>query len=331
MIWFALALSAFGIVVTGWLLVRSAAVISEETPLGRVWVGSILLAGATSLPELMTNLHAGWQEAPDFVVGNVLGSNLCNMALLGIVDLSRWTGTVLGRVSTHHIFTAALASLLTASVGAFLLLRLPFSIAGIGVDSLALLTGFVIGSYLLHKLEQGENENRDNQATAEGRPHRLLKALSVFFIAAVVLFVSTLQFVSSAREAARLTGLGETFVGTTLLAITTSLPELASSLIAVRMGHYELAVGNMFGSNAFNMTLLFFGDLAYRKGSVLAHASSDHLLTAFFSVALMMVGIMGISFRGERTRWWQRMDGALLLCLYLLAVFLLWQRGIRWE
>ncbi len=329
LIWLVLAVSAIAVVVIGWFLVHSADTIAEETSLGRVWVGSILLAGATSSPELMTNIHAGWQGTPDFVVGNVLGSNLCNMALLGIVDLSRWSGSVLAQVSPHHLFTASFASFLTAAFGAFVLLRLPYSIGGVGLDTLFLVVVFVSGSYLLQRLENHTNLGEAREVRAfSGDIRRLRKAVVTFLLAVIALFPSTFYFVHSAREVATLTGLNETFIGTTLLAITTSLPELASSLMAVRIGQYELAVGNMFGSNAFNMTLLFVGDLAYRKGSVLADANQTHLITAFFSIALMMVGAMGICFQGERVRWWQRLDGFLLLLLYFLTIFLLWHRGV---
>lgn len=326
MAWLIFFISAIFVVGSGWVLVRCSDVIAEETKLGRVWVGSILLAGATSLPELMTNINAGWRGAADIIVGNVLGSNLCNMAVLGLTDLSRWSGSVLAQASPHHLFTASLGTFLTALVGAFLAIRLPFQIGRVGIDTTALLLGFLIGSYLLRHLSHPEDLSAPPPVTKKGA---LWKAIICFLISATVLFIATSFLVDSAQIIAKITGLGETFVGTTMVALATSLPELSSSVIAAMMGRYDLAVGNMFGSNAFNMTLLFFGDMAFRGGAILRVASRDHIITAFFAVALMMVGAMGIAYRKERKRWWQRLDGFLLVVLYILVVFILWQQGRR--
>lgn len=111
-----------------------------------------------------------------------------------------------------------------------------------------------------------------------------------------------LQFVSLAATAAELadrSGLGGTFVGTTLVAVTTSLPELVASLTAVRLGAVDLAIGNVFGSNAFNMIMFVPLDAAY-PGSLFGAVSSAHAVTAFAVIVATAITVLGQLYHAER-------------------------------
>jgi cation:H+ antiporter len=121
------------------------------------------------------------------------------------------------------------------------------------------------------------------------------------------------------------TGIGATFIWTSLVAITTSLPELVTAIAAVRLGAFDLAVGNLFGSNAFNMAAFFFADAAYRGGGLLSHVSSAHALTALWSILMMNVGLMGIIYRAEKRFMLIEPDSLLMIVLYLAGLWLLFQ------
>ena len=103
----------------------------------------------------------------------------------------------------------------------------------------------------------------------------------------------------AAEEFAKATGLGRTFVGTTLVALSTSLPELVSSIAAVRLGAYDMAIGNVFGSNAFNMLLLIPLDFV-QTGSLMALISSGHAITALTSILATQAAIIGQLYNVER-------------------------------
>lgn len=130
-----------------------------------------------------------------------------------------------------------------------------------------------------------------------------------------------------AKDLAEQTWIGTTFVGTSLLALTTSLPELVTALAAVRLGAYDLAVGNLFGSNAFNMAALFIVDVAYRQGPLLSVVSSTHVLTALWSILLMSVGLMDIIYRAEKRFLLIEPDGLLMIVGYGLGMWLLFKIG----
>jgi cation:H+ antiporter len=130
----------------------------------------------------------------------------------------------------------------------------------------------------------------------------LKKSAVGFVIAATVILFAGPRLASAAATLADLSGLGNSFVGTTFVAISTSLPELVSSLAALRLGAIDLAIGNVFGSNAFNMMLFAPLDIVC-KGSLLANVSTTHLITCLTVIICSQVTLMGQLYQGkERSR-----------------------------
>jgi cation:H+ antiporter len=101
------------------------------------------------------------------------------------------------------------------------------------------------------------------------------------------------------------------------------LPGLAVSISAIRLGAFDLAVGNLFGSNAFNMAAFFFADLAYQQGGLLSTVSSTHALTALWSIVMMNIRLMGIIYRAERRFRLIEPDSLLMIIVYILGLWLL--------
>ena len=108
------------------------------------------------------------------------------------------------------------------------------------------------------------------------------------------------------------------------MGVTTSLPKLVTALAAVRLGAFDLAVGNLYGSNAFNMAALWFADLAYRPAPLLSAITETHAATALISLLLMNVGVMGIIYRAERRFRFIEPDGLTMILGYGLSVWLLY-------
>jgi cation:H+ antiporter len=100
-----------------------------------------------------------------------------------------------------------------------------------------------------------------------------------------------------------------------------------TSLAAVRLGAFDLAVGNLFGSNAFNMGALFFCDMAYRSGPLLSAISGTHSVTAFLGILLMNIGLMGLIYRAEKRFLLIEPDSFLMVIGYSLGIWLLFQLG----
>jgi len=331
--WLFFMVSAGAIVFAGTKLSRYGDQIAELTGLGRLWIGVVLMAAATSLPEVFTTMSAGWIDAPDLAAGNLFGAGMSNMLTLGLIDLLYRQKRVWQQAALGHTLTATLAMVLTALAAFFVLLRVEVVHFGVGFESVILLILYVLGMRLVFRQEDMARRQLEHKAVVEGlaeepgsdgsRRDALRYAVRGFSIGALVLLVAAPVLAWSAERIAEESGMTATFIGTSLVAITTSLPELVVSISAVRLGAFDLAVGNLFGSNAFNMAAFFFADLAYRGGGLLSTVSSTHALTALWAIIMMNIGLMGIIYRAERRFRLIEPDSLLMIVVYVLGLWLL--------
>jgi cation:H+ antiporter len=327
--------SAVVIVIAGTTLAHYGDRIAELTKLGRLWIGVVLIAAATSLPEVFTTISAGAIDAPDLAAGDLFGAGLSNMLTLGLIDLIYRHKRVWQQAAFEHALVASLAMILTGLAAFFVLSRSDLERGGIGLGSVLLLLFYVFGMRVVFRQEdvkrrQWEQERVAEAAAAHDDTHMarraaLRRAVIGFVAATLALLVAAPLLARSAREIAEATGISEMFVGTSLVAITTSLPELVTSLAAVRLGAFDLAVGNLFGSNAFNMAAFAFADAAYRPGPLLNSVSSAHALTALWSILLMNVGLMGIIYRVEKRYLLIEPDSFVMILGYFLGLWVLFR------
>jgi cation:H+ antiporter len=335
MSWLLFAVSAAVIVYAGTKLSRYGDQIAELSGLGRLWIGVVLMAGATSLPEIFTDVSAALIDAPNLAAGDLFGSNMANMLILGIIDLIHRQKRVWQQAAFEHALSAGLAIFLTGLAAFFILFGMDVKRAGVGLGSMLLAVFYLLGMRVVFRQENVRRRNREHEVVAEAqveeeakrvtRREGLRRASIGFGVATLALLVAAPFLASSAEEIATQSGITDTFVGTSLVGITTSLPELVVSIAAVRLGAFDLAVGNLFGSNAFNMAAFFFVDLAYREGSLLSSISSAHALTALWSILMMNIGLMGIIYRAEKRFMLIEPDSLLMIVAYLLGLWLLFQ------
>jgi cation:H+ antiporter len=318
--WMEFLASVAVVVLAGTVLTRCADVIAETTGLGRLLVGSILVAAATSLPELLVDLNALLREGmPDLAVGDLLGSSLMNLLILGVVDqLRRGGGRMLSRQSAAHALSATMSILLTALVTLAFVLPRQLDILGAGAVMWVVALVYLFGvrlAFFDQRLVRSQAE-RDTGARAPAHRGRLARPVAGFTAAAVVLFVAAPFLAHAAGRIAELSGLGTTFVGTTMVAFATSLPELTSTIVALRLGAPDLAIGNVFGSNAFNMLILLPLDLAW-PGPLLAAVSPAHAITGVSVIVVSAVAMLGILYHAERRIWLIEPDALLVILLAL--------------
>jgi len=332
-----LLVSAAAIIGAGTLLARAGDVLAAHTKLGGLWVGSVFLALATSLPEIATDIAAVRLGAPDLAAGDLFGSSMANMVILAIVTLAPAGTELFRRATLDHALYAALATLLTAIAAASLLAGPGPTVARVSMASWLLLAAYLAGSRVAFRHSvvaqaagrQVEMSTTDAAHTAGGSPatptddddarrRALRRAIAQFVIAAIVLLVAAPMFARSAEAVAVATGLGTTFVGTWLVGFSTSLPELVTSLAAIRLKAYDLAVGNLFGSNAFNMAVFPLLDAAHAGPPVLSVANPAHAISALVAIALMAIALAALVYRA-RGRLTLLEPSALLIILGYLA------------
>lgn len=330
-------LSALIIVFAGVYLTKFADKIADVTGWGKMFVGSLLLAGATSLPELMVDINAVKLDLPDLAVGDLLGSSLFNLLILATLDFafpSAFRRTAFSPVFLHHSLAAVMTIILTAIVGIGIASRLETSFMSVSLFSWAVLVVYLYGLRLMY-IEGNHQSHLEAETTAlnaspssDLSKHKpILFAFLGYITSSLVIMAAAPYLVHAADELAKQSGLGHTFIGTTLLALATSLPELVSTLAAFRIGAPDLALGNIFGSNAFNMILFIPLDFMYAK-ALFSSVRSIHAVTALSVIAATGVAIMGQLYRKkERSRFTEPSSEIVVVVIVIFLILLYWLKS----
>ncbi len=306
----------------GTRLAHYADIIAHRSGLGHVWAGTMLLALTTSLPELFNGISAGAQNLPDIAVGCVAGSNLFNLAILGCLDWYCRQETCLRQLHRFHSRTVFYVILMSglAIVGILLGAQLPVfcRVSPISIVMIAIY-------FILLRGARGTADDWIPSASTE-QMVKLSAAVFRFLLLAAVVITAAVLLPGFASRLATATGLGDTFIGATLVAAVTSLPEAVTAIAAVRMGAMEMAAGDILGSNVFNLTITGFADLAHRQGSLYAGARQEHIITLV--AGIIVVALFLLVLRNTPRRRFLRLTwfGWVALLSWLGVSFLLYVR-----
>jgi cation:H+ antiporter len=334
MLWIQFLICVAIVVAASSILSRYADVIAEKTGLGRAWIGAILLAGVTSLPELVSGVTAvTLLNAPNLAIGGIVGSNLFNLTLIAVMDVAYQPGSILSNAQDAHVLSGGLGILLMGLIvmaplagGAFHSLGL----VGVSFISIGVVILYLIGARMLAVFQRKravEVLEEEAEALHYDRISRR-RTFLVFGGAALVVVVTGVWLSSLTDQIAVETGLGRSFVGALFLGVSTSLPEITASLTAVRLGAIDLAIGNVLGSNLFNVTLLAVYDVVDGSENLWAVMSNANALGTIIAMMMTAVVIISLIYRASpktplRISW----DGAALILMYLGAMAALYMLG----
>lgn len=307
-------------------LAASGDQLAERTGLGRMFVGMIFVAFATSLPEVLTDVSAAIAGSPDLAAGDLFGSSMANMAILAVLDLLH-RGRVWPAVELGHSRVASVAIGLTALAALGVAVPSGLRLGWVGPVPILIVVLYAAAvAWFRRSPVPGAPGRPELEVTMleptgwTGPPAALRTIVWRFLLAAGVILVSAPVVAIAAQDIARETGIEETFVGALLLAVTTSLPELVASLAALRIGSYDLAVGNLFGSNAANMVVFLFADLAYTDGPLLSAVNPDQVVPALGAILLMALAASAIVGGTETRIKRSEPDAVVLLIAYVGAL-----------
>jgi cation:H+ antiporter len=334
LVWLEFVICAALILFSGSQLSKYGDVLADKTGMGRTWIGLVLLATVTSLPELATGLSSVTVAAvPDIAVGDVLGSCVFNLMLIGLIDLFYRPEPILSKVDQGHILSAGFGVLLIGIAAWGILWGTQMDTLWplwIGPSTPLILVLYAIAVRMVFWFEKKRMASyvkaEARALESSGMPIERVYQKVILHGGVIIGAGVWLPFIGG--RIAELTGWGTTFVGNLFVAASTSLPEIVTSFAALRLAAPDLAVANLFGSNLFNIGILAIDDLAYMQGPLLSHVSIYHLFSAI--TALMMTGICitGLIYRTQKKAWatlgW---DGIALLTIYLLNAYLLFIFG----
>jgi len=323
---------AAAIWIAGTRLSHLADAIGEITGVGHAVMGLLFLAGITELPELVTTATAALKGNAVLALNNMLGGIPMQTAILVVADMAA-VGVIL--TSSPRKLTPVLEGALLA-----LLLLAMFAIVSVGdislVDGLGLGVTVLAGLYLLfiYALNRYDRDHawRPVEAvelTADEPPPNLNpmrdRSLRELILqtcgAAAVILVCGILLVEVCETIAAQSALGDSFIGVTLLASTTSLPELSTTIAAVRMGAHTMAIANIFGSNMLMVFILLPADLLYRQGEILAQADPISRLALLSGIVMTMIYLVGLMVRNKPRVLGMGIDSVLVMAVYLGSLY----------
>lgn len=327
LLWLKFLVCAAIVVFSGSKLSRYGERIAEITKIGHTLVGLILLAIITSLPELSVAISATKLNALDLALGDLFGSNLFNITIVGILFfIFVKQPRQLNFQSTHFMssgFSVLLIALAAMGITFYNFIRpqIAYSRFLLDVEPVLILAIYFFATYLIFKSEKTKAGGSHQVKTAKLQSGS--KVWLQFFIFSVILVSSAIYLAKFGDEIARIpiggVALGGTFVGSLFMAISTSLPEVVVAISAVRIGALDMALGNIFGSNMFNMLIIPITDLVLGRKVILSCASSVHLFTILFVVISSCIVMAGLVYRSRRKVSALAWDSASIVFIYFAA------------
>lgn len=324
--WLQFALCAGVIAYAGTKLSRYGDIIAEKTGMGGTWIGLMLMATVTSLPELITAGSAvALADAPNIAVGNVLGACVINLTMIVFLDLLAREESIFSRASQGHILSAGYGIIMAGFVGFSLLFAQHgdgMSLAYVGAYSPVLVLLYALAMRTLFRYERSQRAEAVEERVERYPEIPLRLALRGYAIAATLVVAMGLWLPYVALDLAHVMGWRETFVGTLFVALATTLPEITVTITALRIGALDLAISNLLGSNLFNLVIIAVSDLLFVTGPLLSHVSDLHAVSAMSVVMMSGVAVVGLLYR-PRTRLFKTVGWAslLLLSIYFLNAY----------
>ena len=327
-----LVLAAGSVVVwlAGTKLSVYAEAIAVRTGLGRAFVGALLLGGATSLPELATTLTASSLGNAALAVGNLFGGLPMQIAILAVIDFAVVRGALtFFSPSPVLLLGGVLLVLQTGLALAMIAAGELLWLGHVGLWPLVLFAVYVISLVFMQRFESRESwipaelpevlepvrgEADGDEASAERGSARRLAAL--FALHSLLVLAGGWAVSYSADAFALQTGIGSGFVGATLVSLATSLPELSTTIGAVRVGAYTMAIANIFGTNSLRVALLLPADLAYRQGRIIDSVDQAAVFLGALGIVVTCLYLWGLLERRNRTVLRMGVDSALVLLVY---------------
>ena len=291
--------SAALVVFGGVYLARYGDVLADLTGWGRLWVGTILVALATSLPELVFEISAVRIDTPELAIADSFGSNMVNMFILAMGALIFGRQCFFSRVSPEQGILAGVGISLTGLALILGVFSPGVAILNVGLGSFLVLAAYLGGMRLVYVRRPTEALDGDHSSAPERIS--LGRAWAFFGLASLAVVVAAFLLAYSTDRIAEITGLSGSFLGVVAVALVTSMPEATVTVAAVRARSVDLGVGNLYGSCTFNVLVLALADPFYTAGPLLDTMDNAHIAAGSIAVLLMVLVLGQVLLRGQRS------------------------------
>ncbi len=270
--------------------------IEAKTNLSGLFLSGVILAGITSLPELVTSVSAiSFLDNPGLVLGNVLGSNIFNLTVLATLVILFFKTFLKNKITPSYKKTLYILIVIYSLIFIKMNFDLNTEIINIDIISILIVIFYVLSLKSMSitddeiAVEEVKNDEPQNKIAYQEDVKPILIKF-VFF--AMGLVISSVAITIATDKITEVTNIGSTMAGAILLGIATSIPELATCVTLCKLGNFNSVFGNMIGSNIFNFIIITIGDVLYQKGSIYLVDDESYKLTVFGLVATILTLIM---------------------------------------
>lgn len=297
--------------------------IAQRTGIGQAFAGMLLLGGITSLPEVATASTASAFGNPLLSINDLLGTSSINILLLAVGDIIYGKGPLTYQSDRPApVMQGVLGMILMAAVAiAIASGDTMIPLVGTGLVSFALALACLQALRVANRFEGSRHwevvDAPQSEPAQRDRPEHGNRTLVMLtLLAALGILTGGATLALTGEAIAEKTGLGTSIIGFTLVGFGTSLPELSSILAALKLRRYQLAIGDIFGTNMFNIQIIFIADLFYRGGPALDAAGTFEIAAASLSVIMTGIFVVGLLERRDRTIWRMGEDSALAIIVF---------------
>lgn len=323
-------ISAVFVWIAGTRLATYGDELSERLNLSREFIGLIFLAVVTELPEIVTTVTAALGGNASLVLGNLFGGITMNTAILAVVDffvvrnaLTSWPR------KPNHALLGVLLIVLLAMLLSITFLGDVAIVLNIGLGAICLSGAYPMVIAMLRRFDEKDSwapidlpEEIEQEVGFLRHDNHLEKTStrSLFVYSAIsslVILIAGVALAMTADSIAEKSSLGSSFVGISLLAAATSLPELSTTFAAARIGAYTMAISNIFGSNLIMLALILPADMAYREGPILSQADSVAQFSIAIGIVVTAIYVAGVLIRRTPNWFGAGLDSWLVMSVYV--------------
>lgn len=313
-------------------------VIANKTGIGHGFMGVFILGGVTSLPEIATVGSAAYLGNIPLATSTILGSIAINIVILALMDAVIGKDALTsGIADPSNLFHGSLSILLLTLTAAACVVG-SADVGGVSPWSYGLLISFVFMMWLSSRYPKqkpwatesggGRKQKSNDKESDDKDKNKNKKSISRLWmwttLAAVMILVAGFFLAQSGGAIAKQSGLGASLVGIVLVALATGLPEISSTYASMKLGRYEMALGDIFGTNMWNVVVLVLADFLYLDGSIFGTVGAFEQVAVLLTIVLTCLMLLGLIERKDKT--WFRMgyDSLAVIATYLAGLVLLY-------
>lgn len=300
---------------------KCADVIAEKKGLAKAFMGVVFISMITSFPELFTGISAGAiVQAPDIAVGQIMGSCVFNLLIIGIIEIFFRKKNIYALTGKLNILPLGFSLIIITVLTLFLSIGFKVRIFHVGLSSV-----FIILLYLMFMWSVFKNKSAEGGEDKKYDDVSLSKTMAWFMISALIIIAVGIYLPIVGKELAKIMNWTDSFVGVIFLALVTSFPEFVVSFSLARMGSIDMLLGNITGSNLFNIGIIFVIDVSYVKGNVLLSASPENISVGLIAILMNFVILFAV-IRNSTYRLFNfiSINGIILIALYIINLLVIY-------